>query len=94
MLNNVLFFPAMLSCFLERIPCQEYYEAIALADLYGALQVFLTHPHTDIRSRACNAVGNMCRHSPYFYPVMVGTRSRLLSTQSCKGRKGMEGRDK
>ncbi|CAI5504924.1 unnamed protein product [Closterium sp. Naga37s-1] len=59
---------------------EDYYEPIATADIYGALEVFLAHPDAGVRSKACNAVGNMCRHSAYFYPIMVdsGILSRLI----------------
>ncbi|CAI7802278.1 unnamed protein product [Closterium sp. NIES-53] len=59
---------------------EDYYEPIATADIYGALEVFLAHPDAGVRSKACNAVGNMCRHSSYFYPIMVdsGILSRLI----------------
>ncbi|CAI7915122.1 unnamed protein product [Closterium sp. NIES-53] len=62
-------------CVILPSPPQDYYEPIATADIYGALEVFLAHPDAGVRSKACNAVGNMCRHSSYFYPIMV----RLLS---------------
>ncbi|CAI5469878.1 unnamed protein product [Closterium sp. Yama58-4] len=59
---------------------EDYYEPIATADIYGALEVFLAHPDAGVRSKSCNAVGNMCRHSAYFYPIMVdsGILSRLI----------------
>ncbi len=30
----------------------------------------LSHPDAAVRSRVCNLVGNMCRHSAYFYSAL------------------------
>lgn len=32
---------------------------------------FLTHEDPNVRAKACSALGNMCRHSSYFYSSLV-----------------------
>lgn len=50
---------------------QLIYENIKEADILEALKHFLTHEEPNIRSKACSAIGNMCRHSSYFYGLLV-----------------------
>lgn len=35
------------------------------------LKDFLTHEDPNVRAKACSALGNMCRHSSYFYSSLV-----------------------
>lgn len=35
------------------------------------LKEFLAHEDPNIRAKACSALGNMCRHSSYFYGSLV-----------------------
>ncbi|XP_042508121.1 serine/threonine-protein kinase TIO isoform X2 [Macadamia integrifolia] len=44
-----------------------YYEQIERADLLEFLKHFLSQEDPNVRAKACSAIGNMCRHSPYFY---------------------------
>ena len=46
---------------------RDYYEGIAKADVYSNIRKLLYHKNKSIRARSCNLVGNMCRHSSYFY---------------------------
>ncbi|XP_073050015.1 serine/threonine-protein kinase TIO isoform X1 [Primulina eburnea] len=48
-----------------------FYENIKAADILEALKHFLTHEDPNIRSKACSAIGNMCRHSSYFYGLLA-----------------------
>ncbi|KAF3432681.1 hypothetical protein FNV43_RR23783 [Rhamnella rubrinervis] len=44
-----------------------FYEYINGASLLEYLKGFLTHEDPNVRAKACSALGNMCRHSSYFY---------------------------
>ncbi|GLI63648.1 hypothetical protein VaNZ11_006646 [Volvox africanus] len=46
------------------------YEPLAKANIYGQIRRLLSHPDAAVRSRVCNLVGNMCRHSAYFYGAL------------------------
>lgn len=35
------------------------------------LKDFLTHEDPNVRAKACSVLGNMCRHSSYFYSSLV-----------------------
>lgn len=52
---------------------QDFYEPIHRAGLLDYLKDFLSHDDADLRSKACSAIGNMCRHSPYFYSLLVSS---------------------
>jgi fused len=45
----------------------EFYEPLNNADFYFNLRALLAHTDAAVRYRACNLVGNLCRHSGYFY---------------------------
>ncbi|KAJ9566754.1 hypothetical protein OSB04_002720 [Centaurea solstitialis] len=44
-----------------------FYEHINGANILEFLKDFLTHEDPNVRAKACSAIGNMCRHSSYFY---------------------------
>ncbi|GLC39018.1 hypothetical protein PLESTM_000827500 [Pleodorina starrii] len=46
------------------------YEPLAKANIYAQIRRLLSHPDAAVRSRVCNLVGNMCRHSAYFYGAL------------------------
>ena len=50
---------------------QDFYIPIDKAGLVGFLKNFLSNGDPDIRAKACSAIGNMCRHSSYFYSSLV-----------------------
>lgn len=52
---------------------QEFYEHIKGADILELLKGFLTHEDPNVRAKTCSAIGNMCRHSSYFYGLLVRT---------------------
>ncbi|KAI8565224.1 hypothetical protein RHMOL_Rhmol03G0243200 [Rhododendron molle] len=49
-----------------------FYEYINGADMLEFLKHFLTHEDPNVRAKACSAIGNMCRHSAYFYSSLIG----------------------
>ncbi|MEW5307613.1 MAG: hypothetical protein WDW36_009992 [Sanguina aurantia] len=46
------------------------YEPIAKAGIYPHIRSLLAHSDPGVRARACNLLGNMCRHSAYFYSAL------------------------
>ncbi|KAL5978436.1 hypothetical protein ACLOJK_029553, partial [Asimina triloba] len=50
----------------------DFYESIEKADLLESLKDLLSHEDANLRAKACSAIGNMCRHSSYFYDLLVG----------------------
>eukprot|EP00854_Cymbomonas_tetramitiformis_P021274 gene21274-25563_t len=46
------------------------YRPIARANIYGSVKSLLGHNDAGVRARACNLVGNMCRHCADFYPAL------------------------
>ncbi|KAK9823151.1 hypothetical protein WJX72_000639 [[Myrmecia] bisecta] len=49
---------------------KDNYEPIAKAGIYAALRALLGHHDAAVRARVCNLLGNMCRHSDYFYSAL------------------------
>eukprot|EP00983_Pelagomonas_calceolata_P077189 1153763-Pelagomonas_calceolata.AAC.2 len=43
------------------------YEPISRATIYPHVRKLLAHPDPGVRARVCNLLGNMCRHSAFFY---------------------------
>ncbi|PPD86151.1 hypothetical protein GOBAR_DD16910 [Gossypium barbadense] len=48
-----------------------FYEFINGALILDTLRDFLSHEDPNVRAKACNALGNMCRHSAYFYESLA-----------------------
>ncbi|XP_024032477.1 serine/threonine-protein kinase TIO-like, partial [Morus notabilis] len=48
-----------------------FYEFINRASILEHLKEFLVHEDPNIRAKACNALGNMCRYSSYFYSTLA-----------------------
>ncbi|EPS57635.1 hypothetical protein M569_17182 [Genlisea aurea] len=48
-----------------------FYEHIDAADILHDLKRLLKNEDPNIRSKACSAIGNMCRHSSYFYASLA-----------------------
>ncbi|CAK7340113.1 unnamed protein product [Dovyalis caffra] len=54
-----------------------FYEHINGASILEFLKKFLTHEDPNMRAKACSALGNMCRHSSYFYGLLA--RYQIIS---------------
>jgi hypothetical protein len=50
---------------------RDHYAPLAAANCYSALRALLGHWDPGVRARACNLVGNMCRHGADFYPALL-----------------------
>jgi len=63
---------------LDFVGLQGFYEHINGASILEFLKKFLTHEDPNMRAKTCSAVGNMCRHSSYFYGSLVSTDHRSI----------------
>uniref|UniRef100_A0A803LA52 non-specific serine/threonine protein kinase n=1 Tax=Chenopodium quinoa TaxID=63459 RepID=A0A803LA52_CHEQI len=50
----------------------DFYKYIEKADILKRLKELLGSDDCTLRAKACSVVGNMCRHSSYFYDLLVG----------------------
>lgn len=50
---------------------QGFYEYIKGASVLEFFKGFLSHDDPNVRAKACSALGNMCRHSAFFYSSLV-----------------------
>mmetsp|Transcript_14695 Transcript_14695/g.2420 ORF Transcript_14695/g.2420 Transcript_14695/m.2420 type:complete len:91 (+) Transcript_14695:31-303(+) len=56
---------------------KENYELIHQANLYAQLRKLIDHKDSGVRSKVCNLIGNICRHSSFFYDLLL--RHDLIS---------------
>lgn len=49
---------------------RDNYAPLATAAPYPQLRKLLNHSEPAVRARVCNLLGNMCRHSAYFYTAL------------------------
>jgi len=79
-------------CLLKRYNCsnccvvsdQGFYEYIDKANILTHLKEFLIYEDPNLRAKACSALGNMCRHSSYFYDSLVCGLLYFRSSQQLK----------
>ena len=57
---------------LARMPEGKYYPQLKRGDFLGDIGELLEHANANVRSKACNLLGNVCRHSAYFYASLRG----------------------
>lgn len=50
---------------------KNYYKNVHDLDLYSGLKRGITHADPSIRSKTCNLMGHMCRHSDFFYEHLL-----------------------
>ena len=55
---------------------KDYYAHVDGAEIYGQIKTLLAHEEAAVRAKACNLLGNLCRHSAYCYPALL--REQLL----------------
>lgn len=67
---------------------KDYYPALHKLQPYSALAALLTAERPEIRAKTCNVLGNMMRHSDFFYGALeqYGLLSRLVPL--CKDQSG------
>jgi fused len=50
---------------------KDFYEPIHNANIYNDLKVLITHSDANIRAKVCNLIGNLCRHTGFFYEKLL-----------------------
>lgn len=63
---------------------KDNYPPLARAEPYTQLRQLLTHAEPAVRARVCNLLGNMCRHSAYFYSALDQHSLLQPLIQRCK----------
>ena len=63
---------------------KEYYEAIDKADIYGGLSNLIGHEDPNIRAKVCNLIGNLCRHTGFFYDKLLRLGLIEASIECCR----------
>ncbi len=59
----------------------ENYEKLHQADLYAVWYRLLEHPDPNVRAKMCNLLGNLCKHSAYFYTPLK--KYDIYNTNRC-----------
>ena len=63
---------------------KENYELIHQVNMYGDLRKLIEHRDSGIRSKVCNLIGNICRHSSYFYDLILENGLVAAAINCCK----------
>lgn len=50
---------------------KDFYENIHNADIYSPLKTLIVHEDSSIRAKVCNLIGNLCRHTGFFYEKLL-----------------------
>ena len=50
---------------------KDFYEHIHNANIYQDLKVLILHKDAGIRAKVCNLIGNLCRHTGFFYEKLL-----------------------
>ena len=62
---------------------KEFYEPIHAAGLYECLNSLIVNPSPQIRSKVCNLIGNLCRHTSFFYDKLLREKLIDAAIQRC-----------
>ncbi|KAG5509530.1 hypothetical protein JKF63_06235 [Porcisia hertigi] len=61
----------------------DFYPPIHKANLYDCVAALLQHPEKDLRGKACTLIGNLCKHSDYFFEPLAQNRIMELLVKCC-----------
>ena len=50
---------------------KDFYEHIHNANIYNDLNILIQHDDAQIRAKVCNLIGNLCRHTYFFYEKLL-----------------------
>ena len=50
---------------------KDFYENIHNANIYNDLKNLIVHQDASIRAKVCNLIGNLCRHTGFFYEKLL-----------------------
>ncbi|KAL0478209.1 serine/threonine-protein kinase TIO [Acrasis kona] len=63
---------------------KDFYKDIAAADVCKYINDLLKHPDGGVRSKTCNLIGNMCRHSFFFYEALQKCNALPELVKKCR----------
>lgn len=63
---------------------KDNYELIHQASVYADLRRLIEHRDSNVRSKVCNLIGNICRHSAYFYDALLSHGLIASAIQCCR----------
>lgn len=63
---------------------KSYYPSIDEAKLYNTFFALIRQPEKEIRSKMCTLIGNLCKHSAYFYEYLAQYKLVEGVVQCCK----------
>ena len=63
---------------------KDNYELIHSINIYSDLSRLIEHRDSGIRSKVCNLIGNICRHSSYFYDLILEHGLVSAAINCCK----------
>jgi fused len=63
---------------------REFYEAIHNASVYNDLKCLIVHEDAGIRAKVCNLIGNLCRHTGYFYEKLLNFGLIAAAIECCR----------
>ena len=63
---------------------KENYELIHQINIYSDLSRLIEHRDSGIRSKVCNLIGNICRHSSFFYDLILEHGLVSAAINCCK----------
>ncbi|KAL4452973.1 hypothetical protein ABPG73_012917 [Tetrahymena malaccensis] len=63
---------------------KNYYDNIHVIDIYQELKKLIVHKEGSVRAKVCNFIGNICRHSSYFYEMLLKNDLISACIECCK----------
>ncbi len=51
--------------------------------MYEELKILISHEEANVRSKVCNLIGNLCRHTAYFYDKLLKAGLIDAAIQRC-----------
>ena len=63
---------------------KDNYELIHQANIYPDLRRLIEHRDSNVRSKVCNLIGNICRHSAFFYDALLANGLISSAIQCCR----------
>ena len=63
---------------------KDFYENIHSANIYTDLKNLIVHTDASIRAKVCNLIGNLCRHTGYFYEKLLNFGLISAAIECCR----------
>lgn len=63
---------------------KDFYENIHNANIYNELKILILHKDAGIRAKVCNLIGNLCRHTGFFYEKLLKFGLIAAAIECCR----------